>query len=497
MIVPKSNSANTSNVLTTVVYPTAALVATTAIATKVDSVMRQSDAVFDHPTTAKMQRTGCYAIASLFPIVTAKMTNDPLATVVSLVGSAVTVFLATQIRDYQDPRECAVMRREAQDLSFDQLEKKHGLHNLPALQIPNLAQKFMESCAAKAFSQIVLEYPLDTIFRYELAEPVFLRAKFVEEVRDHKLNFIKNWVPSELFLEIISNRMYTGLISIQTRYSKLPSLDGILKEIGEKYPARTEIINAQFAKREANIPVLARDLAKKDVNLQSQIRALDLELIDTLNGLAIRYSDRADEQEKKFQLRQAEILEEAKKVGQDVKNGMLHGANREPDREPVGVRNSMPQTVNATIAAASGRVPVGARSSNPLNSNVRVTLEMAESAGKLAEQNYAKSSLDKLRNEYLGKSALGVLQQRSYDLAVLEARQLHKAKCNSVKVEISRLTQEHTTRLMDELLRDRQNANPEWERQQQNYNHDVEEARRKRQEELLKLETEIVTVLSY
>src|SRR5690606_39123650 len=96
----------------------ASAVTITAAAVKVDSMVRHGNPIWSQPTDAKLQRTGYYALATIIPLLTSIATNDSMLRTLSFVASVASIIKATQIRDYQDNKECNGLRREAESLTF-------------------------------------------------------------------------------------------------------------------------------------------------------------------------------------------------------------------------------------------------------------------------------------------------------------------------------------------------------------------------------------------
>jgi hypothetical protein len=225
--------------LTPVVFGTAIAAATT-LAMKVDCFVHQGDAIWNLPTQAKLQRACCYALALTLPVVIGGITLNPLLSLISLVGSAISVFFGFSILDYQDPQECLFMRKEAESLSFTELEKKHGLIHLSQLQIPNIQEKFAQSYAQSNLKQILQKYPLETIEQFHLSPLTlegFLHDKFIETAREGKLEFIKNWKPDPQIYKIITEPMVQDLLLIQQRLKDLLQSLNISESVINKDPS--------------------------------------------------------------------------------------------------------------------------------------------------------------------------------------------------------------------------------------------------------------------
>jgi hypothetical protein len=248
---------------------TAATLAGTSIALTFDARLRQGQSILENFTVAKVQRAALYAIASVIPIFTALSSRNNGATLLSLVGTALCLFGASQIRDYDDAKELQIMKAKAQSMNFKELKQTHGLDRLIKYQIVNdLPAKFELSYASQPFSLIIREYSLEQIAQYQLA-PLssngFLHDKFVHELKARKWDFLRERnLSNPLYTNLISKEMYTGLTQLNTDLGNIDKVyDRTLNELHIAYSERTEMQIAKFAERERNIPYQARKLGEQ------------------------------------------------------------------------------------------------------------------------------------------------------------------------------------------------------------------------------------------
>lgn len=236
----------------------------TGIAVTLDSHLRQGDITC--LTAAKVQRTILYGLGSLFPLVTSRSTNnDGGSVLLSLLGSAACVFGASQIRDYNDPKELATMTMNAQHMSFSELVKTHGLDLLIRHRIvTDLSAKFELAYAAQPFSKTTRDYSLETIAQNHLCSTPFLHDKFVQELTLKKWNFLSDVnLGNTLYINIMSPEMYSSLVDIKKQLEEIDHIQRCtLANLDTRYPERTEIQQRKFAEREKNISVEAREFGK-------------------------------------------------------------------------------------------------------------------------------------------------------------------------------------------------------------------------------------------
>lgn len=248
-------------------FGTVATVTGTAVGLTLDSHLRQGQSILENLTVVKMQRAALYAIASLAPYITAVVSQQKAAVLLSLVGSALCVFKASQLRDYDDAKELQIMKNAAAGMSFRELTKTHTLNNLINYQIvEDLPAKFALSYTNTPFSSIVMEYPLEKIAQYLLAPLTttgFLHAKFVHELSARRWEFLRERnLSNPLYTNLLSTEMYTNLVSLQNDLGNIDKVyDRRLTELNIQYSERTEAQLKKFAERERNIPYLAKKMS--------------------------------------------------------------------------------------------------------------------------------------------------------------------------------------------------------------------------------------------
>lgn len=470
---------------------------TTLVASKVDSVFRKGYPIWEYPTSAKMQRTGCYVLGACLPVITNQLTNDPLASIISLLGSVASVFCASQIRDYHDPKECAIMRMEAQHMPFNLIKEKHGLDQLGFfLTISDLQTKFEQGYRSKTFTQILNEYSIDTILRYHLtnlAGAGFLHEKFVEEARDRKLNFI---LPLHLpdYKDIMSNRMQVELLSLQEDYKKLPKLENIQKELEAKYPDRRSIQLSQYAERAKNIPSLAKNYAKQAAKVEETTREIEQEYIDSLNYLDVKYSQRLEKLNAEYAKRISEVPSLARKHGEVVKNRFL--AEVLLGCVQAQSTNRTPQTVQATVRGAN-RETVGTRNYlDPKNSD-HAAMHMAQIAGRDAEQELTRHLLNQLEREQREKLPLATKQELNYFKEKQIVDHSRDVKYQSLRMSEEEFTQKEQKRLKEELDGKLENYRKLGIEQQQKFDQELADSNQAYQIRLTSLEKKLTQILTH
>ncbi|HSX13527.1 MAG TPA: hypothetical protein VLE96_03810 [Chlamydiales bacterium] len=245
-------------------FGTVGTVAGTSIALTIDCRLREGQSILENLTIAKVQRAALYAIASIAPIITAFASKEKGAVLLSLVGSALCVFGASRIRDYDDAKELQIMKTLAEGMTFRELKQTHGLDRLVKYQmVQDLPAKFSLAYSNVPFSSILKEHSLAQIAQYQLAPLTmtgFLHDKFIHELSARKWDFLneRNF-SNPLYTNILSTEMYIQLSQITTELGHIDkAYQRTLDELNIAYSGRTDVLLAKFAERERNIPVLAR-----------------------------------------------------------------------------------------------------------------------------------------------------------------------------------------------------------------------------------------------
>lgn len=257
-------------------FGTVATVAGTTIALTIDSHLRQGQSILENLTIAKVQRAGLYAIASLVPFVTAVAAREKVAVLLSLAGSALCIFGASNIHDYDDAKELQIMKTAAAGMSFRDLTSTHGLNNLVKYQIvQDLPAKFALFYSSTPFSSIVNEYPLEKIAQYQLAPFTakgFLHDKFVHELAARKWDFLRERnLSNPLYTNLLTTEMYTNLVSLQNELGNIDKVyQRTLDDLDIAYSERTDVLLKKFAERERNIPYLARKMGEQVASSASE-----------------------------------------------------------------------------------------------------------------------------------------------------------------------------------------------------------------------------------
>lgn len=378
-----------------------------SLATYADSYFRDGETIFENLTQAKVQRTALYTIASIAAAATSFLITTAInachscdlrydCAVLSGFTSIISMgclFGATSIRDYEDRKELSYMKAKAQNMSFRELKKEHGLASLQKYEIVNdLPARFQRAYATEDFNTMVRAVPLAEITRYDLCDTEFLRHKFElsyaarpfsEIVSDFSLNTIAQYALSPLSpYGFLHHKFVSELKNCRATFLKSRNLENILYQ-----------------------KILTPSMYQALVDIKNQLLDADLILKKTLSDLDIFYSDRTDIQEQNFLARERNIPYLARKFGDAV-------AARAADQ---ALNNAV---VNAVYEGNTSNMQRDANNG----------FHIAETAGKCAEEAELARLYDELYCDRTNpfNIARGMMQQQEYNYGIALAYQTHE-----------------------------------------------------------------------
>jgi hypothetical protein len=211
-------------------------------------------------TDVKIQRIALYTIAAAIAIAGVGLAAISVTGIIPwpfaffslslFAGSAGLIYLACEMKDYEDPVELQYMKDRALEKSFSELYNEHGLEIIKKYQIltsKKLQEKFKEETQFLPFSSLINKHSIDEIKTFNLAPVEELQHQFFRELLSVNItDFNKKFSPALLSTlsrqEIISPEQSQTLSTLleQKRTAYITLLNAI-GEIHRKYPTRQDV----------------------------------------------------------------------------------------------------------------------------------------------------------------------------------------------------------------------------------------------------------------
>ncbi len=220
------------------------------------------------PTSAKVSRAALTAIAVGLPLA-GLVSGNPALFAFSIIGSALSLVAASRINDYNDPLELQKMRAEAPLLSWTQLTNKHDLSRLnQVLSLGEISLKFQANYQGRLFSDIVYNYSLSTIDKYQLAsfsENSFLKTCFLREMKQFPLSTLRAWYSQGWGL---GNFPYRGILPARQMDAFL-DIRAHLINADTKKSQSLQVLDYQFPYR---MDIWVQELNSKELDISWKVR---------------------------------------------------------------------------------------------------------------------------------------------------------------------------------------------------------------------------------
>lgn len=125
----------------------------------------------------------------------------------SLVSSLALIRFAWNLKDYKDPKELRLMRKQAVNLSFDRLFEEHGLKKIEEYSLVSpelLEQKFRKKCE-KGLSSVIKKYSFPTIMKHNIFSRQLLRELFYREMKATQTEHLdKDFLQDSFLAQVIT-----------------------------------------------------------------------------------------------------------------------------------------------------------------------------------------------------------------------------------------------------------------------------------------------------
>lgn len=229
----------------------------------IDPYFRETETIFNAPTTAKAKRIGLYALAASVSIgLNKRETKENILGLV--IGSIFAYYAAQYTHDYEDPKEMVHIRQNADNMSWQELINAHKISTVLAKAIlpkDMIQKKFEKDHADFSFSQITKRFSLSQIQECDLASSEFLKKAVISELRTRKMEFLL-----ELDLRslngVLGDSLTASLKELQTNWATHQKEHATaLTNLDHSYPLRTE-------KREALLLVKKKEIEQESNELQ-------------------------------------------------------------------------------------------------------------------------------------------------------------------------------------------------------------------------------------
>ncbi len=239
-------------------------------------------------TDVKIKKIALYAISSLliggaFAIVGVSVAGCitwPLAftAIAPLALGMILISYASDLKDYEDPKELEKMRQKALHDPFSKIFKEHSLEKVRTYQIVSpslLQQKFLQEYEFYSFSDLLKKYPLRTLKTYNLMPLPVLQKSFALEIQGMDLSrFLRVFSIADLrSYQIVSEKHLLAFEKLSGRMkSESEAFDALKVELDRKYPKRQECLLAELDKESKRARQKALELKRE---MASDLRSSD------------------------------------------------------------------------------------------------------------------------------------------------------------------------------------------------------------------------------